>query len=88
MQIANLQEEIAKEVEMNAPELAKLQGLSARIAGNQGEWGARQETCVSRRGSFGISAGKSGRGSGRKSREYLAPQRMTAADGWEWKLVK
>jgi C-terminal processing protease CtpA/Prc len=39
-ELADLQEKIAKEVEMNAPQIAKLQGLSARMAGNQGEWGA------------------------------------------------
>src|ERR1700735_4759849 len=33
-QLANLQEKIAKEVEMNAPELRKLQSLSAQDAGN------------------------------------------------------
>src|ERR1700693_4815902 len=37
-ELADLQEKIAKEVEMNAPQIAKLQGLSARMAGHQGEW--------------------------------------------------
>jgi serine protease Do len=46
-QVSNLQK-MAKEVEMNSPELAKLQGLSARIAGNQDQWGARAQELVSR----------------------------------------
>jgi serine protease Do len=46
-QVANLQK-MAKEVEMNSPELAKLQGLSARLAGNQDEWEARAQELASR----------------------------------------
>jgi len=37
-QLANLQDKIAKEVEMSAPELRKLQSLSAQVAGR--EWQA------------------------------------------------
>ncbi len=33
---------------MNSPQIAKLQGLSARMAGNQGEWGARAQELASR----------------------------------------
>src|ERR1700728_996849 len=47
-QLADLQEKIAKEVEMNAPQIAKLQSLSARMAGNQGEWEARAQELASR----------------------------------------
>lgn len=47
-QLANLQEKIAKEVEMNAPELGKLQSLSAQFAGKQGEWQARADEFASR----------------------------------------
>jgi C-terminal processing protease CtpA/Prc len=46
-QVSNLQK-MAKEVEMNSPELAKLQGLSARIAGNQDQWEARAQELASR----------------------------------------
>src|ERR1700693_1007284 len=44
-QLAKLQD-MAKEVEMNSPELAKLQGLSAQLAGNQ--WEARAQELASR----------------------------------------
>jgi serine protease Do len=47
-ELADLQEKIAKEVEMNAPQIAKLQALSARMAGNQGEWGASAQELASR----------------------------------------
>jgi serine protease Do len=47
-ELADLQEKIAKEVEMNAPQIAKLQGLSARMAGNPGEWGASAQELASR----------------------------------------
>jgi serine protease Do len=33
---------------MNAPQIAKLQGLSARMAGNRGEWGASAQELASR----------------------------------------
>lgn len=46
-QVSNLQK-MAKEVEMNSPELAKLQGLSARIAGKQDQWEARAQELASR----------------------------------------
>jgi serine protease Do len=46
-QVSNLQK-MAKEVEMNSPELAKLQGLSARLAGNQDQWEARAQELASR----------------------------------------
>jgi S1-C subfamily serine protease len=46
-QVSNLQK-MAKEVEMNSPELAKLQSLSARIAGNQDLWQARAQELASR----------------------------------------
>jgi len=46
-QVANLQK-MAKEVEMNSPELAKLQGLSARLAENQDQWEARAQEMASR----------------------------------------
>src|SRR6202047_5159257 len=46
-QVSNLQK-MAKEVEMNSPELAKLQSLSARIAGNQDPWEARAQELASR----------------------------------------
>src|SRR3984957_3439567 len=46
-QVSNLQK-MAKEVEMNSPELAKLQGLSARLAGNQDGWEARAQELSSR----------------------------------------
>jgi serine protease Do len=46
-QLANLQEKIAKEVEMNAPQLRKLQSLSAQYAGNQDQWKARAEEYAS-----------------------------------------
>src|SRR3984957_5800042 len=46
-QVSNLQK-MAKEVEMNSPELAKLQGLSALLAGNQDEWEARAQELSSR----------------------------------------
>jgi serine protease Do len=46
-QVSNLQK-MAKEVEMNSPELAKLQGLSARLAGNQEQWEARAQELASR----------------------------------------
>src|ERR1700723_1112638 len=39
---------MAEFVEMNSPELAKLQGLSARLAGNQDEWEARAQELSSR----------------------------------------
>ena len=39
---------MAKEVEMNSPELAKLQGLSAQLAGNQDQWEARAQELASR----------------------------------------
>jgi serine protease Do len=45
-QVANLQK-MAKEVEMNSPELAKLQGLSARLAGKQEQWEARAQELAS-----------------------------------------
>jgi serine protease Do len=45
LQLANLQDEIAKEVEMSAPELGKLQSLSAQVAGR--EWQARAEEFAS-----------------------------------------
>lgn len=44
-QLAKLQD-MAKEVEMNSPELAKLQGLSAQLAGDQ--WEARAQELASR----------------------------------------
>ena len=44
-QLANLQDKIAKEVEMSAPELRKLQSLSAQVAGR--EWQARAEEFAS-----------------------------------------
>jgi serine protease Do len=47
-QLADLQVKMAKEVEMDAPQIAKLQGLSARMAGNQGEWGASARELASR----------------------------------------
>jgi|ERR1700693_734393 len=47
-ELADLQDKIAKEVEMNAPQIAKLQGLSARMAGHQGEWGASAQELASR----------------------------------------
>jgi serine protease Do len=47
-QLANLQEKVAKEVEMNAPELRKLQSLSAQFAGNQDQWQARAQELVSK----------------------------------------
>jgi serine protease Do len=40
-QLANVQDKFAKEVEMNAPELGKLQSLSAQLAGKQDQWQAR-----------------------------------------------
>src|ERR1700722_1624356 len=46
-QVSNLQK-MVKEVEMNSPELAKLQGLSAGLAGNQDEWEARAQELSSR----------------------------------------
>jgi serine protease Do len=46
-QVSNLQK-MAKEVEMNSPELAKLQNLSARIAENQDQWEARAQELASR----------------------------------------
>jgi serine protease Do len=46
-QLANLQEKIAKEVEMSAPELGKLQSLSAQLAGKQNQWQARAEDLAS-----------------------------------------
>jgi serine protease Do len=46
-QLANLQAKIGKEVEMNAPELRKLQSLSAQFAGKQGEWQARADEFAS-----------------------------------------
>jgi serine protease Do len=46
-QVSNLQK-MAKEVEMNSPELAKLQGLSARLAGNQDHWEVRAQELASR----------------------------------------
>jgi len=46
-QVSSLQK-MAKEVEMNSPELAKLQGLSARLAGNQEQWEARAQELSSR----------------------------------------
>jgi len=46
-QVSNLQK-MAKEVEMNSAELAKLQGLSARIAGNPDHWEARAQELASR----------------------------------------
>jgi serine protease Do len=45
-QVSSLQK-MAKEVEMNSPELAKLQGLSARLAGNQDQWEARAQELAS-----------------------------------------
>jgi serine protease Do len=42
-QLANLQEKIAKEVEMGAPELGKLQSLSAQLAGKQNQWARAEE---------------------------------------------
>src|ERR1700693_3123859 len=53
-QVSNLQK-MAKEVEMNSPELAKLQSLSARIAGNQDRWEARAQELASR--AAGLAAG-------------------------------
>jgi serine protease Do len=44
-QLANLQDKIAKEVEMSGPELGKLQSLSAQVAGRQ--WQARAEELAS-----------------------------------------
>ncbi|HXN74045.1 MAG TPA: PDZ domain-containing protein [Candidatus Acidoferrales bacterium] len=46
-QLANLQEKMAKEVEMNAPQLRKLQSLSAQYAGNQDQWQGRAEEIAS-----------------------------------------
>lgn len=40
--------DMAKEVEMNAPELAKLQALSARLASDQAQWESRGEESASR----------------------------------------
>jgi serine protease Do len=45
-QVSSLQK-MAKEVEMNSPELAKLQGLSARLAGKQEQWEARAQELAS-----------------------------------------
>lgn len=42
-QLANLQDKIAKEVEMSAPELGKLQSLSAQLAARQDQWKARAD---------------------------------------------
>src|ERR1700734_839341 len=47
-QLANLQERIAKEVEMNAPELEKLQSLSAQLAGKQDQWESRVQQLSSK----------------------------------------
>src|SRR5580704_1792010 len=46
-QLANLQEKAAKEVEMNAPELRKLQSLSAQLAGRQDQWRASAQELAS-----------------------------------------
>ncbi len=46
-QLAKLQD-MAKEAEMNAPEFAKLQGLSAQLAGNHEQWESRAEELASR----------------------------------------
>ena len=46
-QLANLQEKIAKEVEMSAPELGKLQSLSAQLAGKQDQWQERAQELAS-----------------------------------------
>src|SRR6202046_3954700 len=53
-ELANLQEKIAKEVEMNAPELGKAQSLSAQLAARQDEWQARADELAAK--ADGLSA--------------------------------
>lgn len=53
-ELATLQEKIAKEVEMNAPEIGKVQNLSAQLAGKQDQWQARAEELAAR--ADGLSA--------------------------------
>jgi C-terminal processing protease CtpA/Prc len=53
-ELATLQEKIAKEVEMNAPEIGKVQNLSAQLAGKQDQWQARADELAAR--ADGLSA--------------------------------
>jgi serine protease Do len=79
-QVSNLQK-MAKEVEMNSPELAKLQGLSARIAGNQEQWEARAQELASRAADLAAGAQeKTAEVWGQEPRVFTA----TTDDGSGW----
>ncbi len=88
-QLANLQEKIAKEVEMSAPEIGKLQSLSARACGKQNQLATSVQEFASHADELAALAQEKVAevwSSGTES--YSALLRRKAADGWEWKSAK